>query len=181
MCQAQLTRRQQLMSRDYRVSYGLAKACKVEITENGCRRGVRKGEDGYLRSSQILLCLEGVLSNEQGAVNGACVAQMRQHRQMLMEDLNVSPEVVVLCKDEVREDLNVLEMYCNWHFCEKGTNQVFWRARRPHDTLPDEVRGPETVGKRQMRARSFNVAEGGRHRLGLEGRSHLARKLVRCV
>ena len=82
---------------------------------------MKKSEDGYLRSSQILLCLEGVLSNEQGAVNGACVAQMRQHRQMLMEDLNVSPEVVVLCKDEVRrENWKVLETYCinKLDFCE---------------------------------------------------------------
>ena len=100
-CRAQLVRRQQMMSRDYRVSYGLAKACKLEITENGCREEVRH-EDGYVRASQILICLEGVINNEQGTVNGACVAQMREHRQMLMEDFNVSPEIVVECRDEVR-------------------------------------------------------------------------------
>ena len=101
-CRAQLVRRQQMMSRDYRVSYGLAKACKLEITENGCREEGRH-EDGYVRASQILICLEGVINNEQGTVNGACVAQMREHRQMLMEDFNVSPEIVVECRDEVIE------------------------------------------------------------------------------
>ena len=116
-----------MMSRDYRVSFGLAKACKLEITENRCRDGVSKDEDGHVRASQILICLEGVINNERGGtVNGACMAQMRQHRQMLMEDLNVSPEVVVLCKDEVREDWKVksvgnIHVFCinNWDFDEK--------------------------------------------------------------
>ena len=101
-CRAQLVRRQQMMSQDYRVSFGLAKACKLEITENHCRDGVSKDEDGHVRASQILICLEGVINNERGGtVNGACMAQMRQHRQMLMEDFNVSPEIVVECREEV--------------------------------------------------------------------------------
>ena len=106
-CRAQLVRRQQMMSRDYRVSFGLAKACKLEITENRCRDGVSKDEDGHVRASQILICLEGVINNERGGtVNGACMAQMRQHRQMLMEDFNVSPEIVVECREEVLCDIS---------------------------------------------------------------------------
>ena len=36
-CQAQLIRRQRLISEDYKVSHGLADSCKEEITENQCR------------------------------------------------------------------------------------------------------------------------------------------------
>jgi hypothetical protein len=44
-CRDQLRRRQSMMSQDYRVSHGLSRACKIEITENKCRSGVEKERD----------------------------------------------------------------------------------------------------------------------------------------
>lgn len=59
-CREQLRRRQKLVSENYKVSRGLAKACKEEIKANKCRK-----QSSYdiktVRLAEILLCLEGKL------------------------------------------------------------------------------------------------------------------------
>ena len=57
-CREQLRRRQKLVSENYKVSRGLAKACKDEIKANKCRK--QSGYDNKtVRLAEILLCLEG--------------------------------------------------------------------------------------------------------------------------
>ena len=54
------------------------------------------------RLAQILLCLEDVLRNEEAALGGECVAEMRDHRRMVMEDYSISPEIVAACKKDIK-------------------------------------------------------------------------------
>ena len=57
-CREQLRRRQKLMLENYKVSRGLAKACKQEIKENNCKK-TSNTDIKTVRLAQILLCLEG--------------------------------------------------------------------------------------------------------------------------
>lgn len=82
-CQEQLARRYKLMSHDYKISHGLARACKEEIREYHCRKGV--SEDKEIRLAQILLCLETMQKNNS-KIGAECLVEMNDHRRLLMED-----------------------------------------------------------------------------------------------
>ncbi|GLH04957.1 Golgi apparatus protein 1 [Gryllus bimaculatus] len=60
-CQEHLSWRQKLIAQDYKVSRGLARACREDIRTYHCRRAVHDDKD--IRLAQILLCLEGVIRN----------------------------------------------------------------------------------------------------------------------
>lgn len=97
-CQEQLSRRDKLIAHDYKVSKGLARACKEDIKNNHCRRGV--SEDKDVRLAQILLCLEAAHKNNT-KVSPECQAEMVDHRRMLMEDYQLSPEILSGCADDI--------------------------------------------------------------------------------
>ncbi|CAL4099705.1 unnamed protein product, partial [Meganyctiphanes norvegica] len=97
-CADQLTRRQELVAQDYRVSKGLVNACRQPIKENFCRRGA--GDDEHdVKLSKILLCLESALRKGKH-LEGSCQEEMLSHRRMLMEDYKLSPDLVVACREE---------------------------------------------------------------------------------
>ncbi|KAH8373528.1 hypothetical protein KR009_012405 [Drosophila setifemur] len=97
-CAQQITMRDQQMGRDYRVSHGLAKACKEDIKLYHCRRGV--SEDKHVRLAQILLCLESVSKNGT-KLAPACLTELSDHRRMLMTDYQLSPELLSDCADDI--------------------------------------------------------------------------------
>ncbi|XP_017001881.2 Golgi apparatus protein 1 isoform X1 [Drosophila takahashii] len=97
-CASQITLRDQQMGRDYRVSHGLAKACKDDIKLYHCRRGV--SEDKHVRLAQILLCLESVSKNGT-KLAPACLTELTEHRRMLMTDYQLSPELLNDCADDI--------------------------------------------------------------------------------
>ncbi|EDW70463.1 Golgi apparatus protein 1 isoform X2 [Drosophila virilis] len=97
-CAGQISLRDQQMGRDYRVSHGLAKACKDEIKLHHCRRGV--SEDKQVRLAQILLCLESVAKNGT-KVAPECLVELNDHRRMLMTDYQLSPELLSDCADDI--------------------------------------------------------------------------------
>ncbi|XP_017072327.1 Golgi apparatus protein 1 isoform X1 [Drosophila eugracilis] len=97
-CATQITLRDQQMGRDYRVSHGLAKACKDDIKTYHCRRGV--SEDKHVRLAQILLCLESVSKNGT-KLAPACLVELTDHRRMLMTDYQLSPELLNDCADDI--------------------------------------------------------------------------------
>jgi golgi apparatus protein 1 len=97
-CQAQLTRRSNLIAQDYRVSRGLAKSCKEDIKINHCRKGV--SEDKDIRLAQILLCLEAAHKNNT-KLTAECLTEVFEHRKMLMSDYHLSPEIIIDCSDEL--------------------------------------------------------------------------------
>ncbi|XP_023166718.2 Golgi apparatus protein 1 isoform X2 [Drosophila hydei] len=97
-CATQITLRDQQMGKDYRVSHGLAKACKDDIKLHHCRRGV--SEDKQVRLAQILLCLESVSKNGT-KLAPECLVELDDHRRMLMTDFQLSPELLSDCADDI--------------------------------------------------------------------------------
>lgn len=97
-CEGQLSRRSSLIAQDYRISKGLAKACKEDIKINHCRKGVSDDKD--IRLAQILLCLEAASKNNTKILPD-CLAEIFDHRKMLMEDYKLSPEIIIDCSEEL--------------------------------------------------------------------------------
>lgn len=106
VCQEQLMRRYKIISHDYKVSKGLARACKEDIKINHCRRGV--SEDKDVRLAQILLCLEAAHKNNT-QISAECLAEIFDHRKLLMEDYQMSPEILSECGDDITKFCNDLE------------------------------------------------------------------------
>lgn len=105
-CGEQLTRRQRLISQDYKVSKGIARACKEDIRLYRCRKGVSDDKD--VRLAQILVCLENILKNNT-KISSECQAEMIDHRKMLMEDYSLSPELMHDCADDISHFCNHIE------------------------------------------------------------------------
>lgn len=97
-CENQLNRRSSLIAQDYRISRGFAKACKEDIKMNHCRKGTSDDKD--IRLAQILLCLEAAHKNNTKLLPD-CLAEIFDHRKMLMEDYKLSPEIIIDCSDEL--------------------------------------------------------------------------------
>ena len=101
-CQDQLTRRQRLVASDYKANGGLMRSCKHEIKELKCKEVIDKDSKNAVKLSQILLCLEQNI-RDGNDVSGQCVAEMREIRREMMEDFNISPELVANCGHEIDE------------------------------------------------------------------------------
>lgn len=97
-CSEQISERDHEIAKDYRISHGLAKACKDDIKLHHCRRGV--SEDKHVRLAQILLCLETVEKNGT-RIAPECRAEIDDHRRMLMSDGQLSPEILSDCADDI--------------------------------------------------------------------------------
>ena len=99
-CQAQLTRRQRLVSNDFKADGGLVRSCKVEIKKYSCRKTVDKDSKHAVKLSQILLCLEANMRDGR-EVTGECRTELGEIRREMMEDYSVSPELVANCANEI--------------------------------------------------------------------------------
>ncbi|XP_014213335.1 Golgi apparatus protein 1 [Copidosoma floridanum] len=106
-CQEQLVRREKLIASDYKVSRGLARACKDDIRTYRCRKNV--SEDKDIKLAQILLCLESAVKNGS-KVATECRVEMFDHRKILMEDYRLSPEIVNNCANDIQTFCNNLEV-----------------------------------------------------------------------
>jgi len=101
-CQLQLTRRQQLISQDFKADGGLIRSCKKEIKEYSCKKVIDKDSNNGVKLSQVLLCLEESIRDGHD-VSGQCLNEMREIRREMMEDFNISPELVANCGTEIDE------------------------------------------------------------------------------
>ncbi|XP_034385689.1 Golgi apparatus protein 1-like [Cyclopterus lumpus] len=99
-CRDALTTRQKLISQDYRVSYSLAKACKVDLRKQRCSLDSNLPRAREARLSYLLLCLEAAVHRGR-PVSGECQGEMLDYRRMLMEDFSLSPEIVLHCRAEI--------------------------------------------------------------------------------
>ncbi|XP_029944538.1 Golgi apparatus protein 1-like [Salarias fasciatus] len=99
-CRDALTTRQKLISQDYRVSYSLAKACKVDLRKQHCSLDTNLPRAREARLSYLLLCLEAAVHRGR-PVSGECQGEMLDYRRMLMEDFSLSPEIVLHCRTEI--------------------------------------------------------------------------------
>ena len=46
--------------------------------------------------------------NEDAVIGGPCQAEMTAHRKMLMEDYNISPELVNACNEDIENNCKIL-------------------------------------------------------------------------
>ncbi|GBP70609.1 Golgi apparatus protein 1 [Eumeta japonica] len=87
------------MVMNYKKSRGLNKSCKEEIKKYQCRKGVAIDKD--VRLAQILLCLEVIARNDSSKLSDECNKEMIEHRNMLMDDYRLSPELMLNCANDI--------------------------------------------------------------------------------
>lgn len=105
-CAEQVVRRNKIIAHDYKVSKGLARSCREDIKLTHCRRGV--SEDKDVRLAQILLCLEAAHKNNT-KISPECLAEINDHRKLLMADYKMSPEILSGCADDITKFCNDLD------------------------------------------------------------------------
>ncbi|XP_055341678.1 Golgi apparatus protein 1-like [Paramacrobiotus metropolitanus] len=99
-CKARLEEREVAAQTDYKVDYGLGQACKDEISRYNCVPPSTHPQEYGM--SFIILCLEDPMRKEaQHQVGPKCQDAMQYHRQALMNDHNVSPNILVFCKTDI--------------------------------------------------------------------------------
>uniref|UniRef100_A0A667ZTR0 Golgi apparatus protein 1 n=1 Tax=Myripristis murdjan TaxID=586833 RepID=A0A667ZTR0_9TELE len=121
-CRDALTTRQKLISQDYRVSYSLAKACKLDLRKQRCSLDASLPRAREARLSYLLLCLEAAVHRGR-PVSGECQGEMLDYRRMLMEDFSLSPEIVLHCRGEI-------EAHCSGLHRKGRTLHCLMRAGR---------------------------------------------------
>ncbi|GFR07100.1 golgi apparatus protein 1 [Trichonephila clavata] len=98
-CREKLFQRERLVVHDYKINRGLAKACRENIKIYHCRDDTSDRRE--IRLAQILLCLENAL-HKGYPVAGECQAEMLEHRQTLMENYQLTPELAAACEKDVQ-------------------------------------------------------------------------------
>ncbi|XP_055943166.1 Golgi apparatus protein 1-like isoform X2 [Argiope bruennichi] len=98
-CREKLFQRERLVVHDYKINRGLAKACRENIKIYHCRD--QTSDRREIRLAQILLCLENAL-HKGYPVAGECQAEMLEHRQTLMENYQLTPELAAACEKDVQ-------------------------------------------------------------------------------
>ena len=68
----------------------------------------------FLFKLQREIFLTEVQRNEDSIIGGPCLAEMKSHRQMLMEDYSISPELVSKCGNDITNNCK--------HLNKKGNN-----------------------------------------------------------
>lgn len=113
-CQEAIEIREKLIyERDYKSGYHLHKKCRKTLRHFDCDKAV---EDNLQMSqefrglSDMLMCIEKKLRAEAKDKEGKpllvereCDAELMAYRQFLMEDYELSPEVVSMCAIEIRD------------------------------------------------------------------------------
>uniref|UniRef100_A0A3P9KDR3 Golgi apparatus protein 1 n=1 Tax=Oryzias latipes TaxID=8090 RepID=A0A3P9KDR3_ORYLA len=133
-CRDALTTRQKLISQDYRVSYSLAKACKLDLKKQHCSLDTALPRAREARLSHLLLCLEAAVHRGR-PVSGECQGEMLDYRRMLMEDFSLSPEIVLHCRTEI-------EAHCSGLHRKGRTLHCLMRVGRgDHSTVGSVCQG----------------------------------------
>jgi len=79
-----------------------------------------------------------VVRNEENQVSGRCQSEMNAHRKMLMDDYNISPEVVSKCAKDIQvKNMGLRNVSINEVFTEGscGVWIIFATAGRNHSVL----------------------------------------------
>ncbi|KAK3085351.1 hypothetical protein FSP39_001959 [Pinctada imbricata] len=100
-CQKMLTVRQQLIAQDVKVEKTFWAACKQDIHTQKCfLHPSMQDHTEDTRRAAVLLCLENALKKDE-SLSAQCIAEMSELRQSLMEDYQISPEIVANCGTEI--------------------------------------------------------------------------------
>ncbi|BFZ12791.1 hypothetical protein BsWGS_15830 [Bradybaena similaris] len=144
-CRGKLEDRQQLISEDVKIDKSFYDACKEDIKENDCTIVGHRGDgplEEDLSRSAILLCLEEAHSEKKN-FKPECLQEMFDLRSVLMEDYNVSPELVSACESEIKN-------FCPMKEVENVLHCLMERIAQTRHKEEDETFGSECkaeVGK----------------------------------
>ncbi|CAJ0586700.1 unnamed protein product, partial [Mesorhabditis spiculigera] len=101
-CSKILVERAQLMGRDYRLAHPLTKACDADMKKYKCEAQENLDAAVHFHMTWLLLCLEnGAKSQTQNPPSKECQHEMLTHRQMMMSEFRIAPEVVINCANEI--------------------------------------------------------------------------------
>ncbi|CAJ0931783.1 unnamed protein product, partial [Mesorhabditis belari] len=101
-CSKILVERAQLMGRDYRMAHPLSKACAADLKKYNCEAQNNLDAAVHFHMTWILLCLEnGAKTQEKNPPSQECQHEMLSHRQMMMTEFRIAPEVVLNCANEI--------------------------------------------------------------------------------
>ncbi|CAI5443373.1 unnamed protein product [Caenorhabditis angaria] len=103
-CANLLAERAYLMGRDYRLAHPLTKACSAEMARYKCEPQNQLESAAHFHLAWILLCLEnGANQPEHKEIppGEQCMHEMVTHRQMMMQNFRMAPELVLNCAQEI--------------------------------------------------------------------------------
>ncbi|KJH51316.1 cysteine rich repeat-containing domain protein [Dictyocaulus viviparus] len=102
-CASILAERAYIMGRNYRMAHPLVKSCSREMNEYKCEPQSQLEAAADFHLAWILLCLENAAHNakDTNPPSLPCQHEMLKHRQMMVSEFHMSPELVMRCSDEI--------------------------------------------------------------------------------
>jgi Golgi apparatus protein 1 len=94
-CRQQLTNRQRLEQKDFKVNHGLTIACQHDLISNDCSKSGSTMSD-------LLVCLEDA-ARDGKVLTAECVIELSSVRRNLVEDYLISPEIANSCSTEINQ------------------------------------------------------------------------------
>ncbi|CAI9714844.1 Golgi apparatus protein 1 [Octopus vulgaris] len=109
-CRQKLVLRQQLIAEDIKIEKGFFAACHNDIEQYSCLKD-SKGSAVVQRAS-VMLCLENNMKKGM-PISSECTAEVDDMRKAIMEDFQITPEIVINCDVEIRQ-------YCSGGSSKEG-------------------------------------------------------------
>lgn len=104
-CSKMLSERAYMMGRDYRMAHPLVRSCAAEMKEYKCEAQDELEAAAHYHLTWILLCLENAAhnakTNKLKLPSQECQHEMLMHRQMMISEFKIAPEVVMHCSQEI--------------------------------------------------------------------------------
>ncbi|RCN36160.1 cysteine rich repeat-containing domain protein [Ancylostoma caninum] len=102
-CGNLLAERAYWMGRDYRMAHPLVKGCEKEMKDYKCEPQSQYEAAAHFHLAWILLCLENGahLAKNTNPPSPQCQHEMLAHRQMMLTEFRMAPELVMHCSQEI--------------------------------------------------------------------------------
>ncbi|RCN32590.1 cysteine rich repeat-containing domain protein [Ancylostoma caninum] len=102
-CGNLLAERAYWMGRDYRMAHPLVKGCEKEMKDYKCEPQSQYEAAAHFHLAWILLCLENGahLAKNTNPPSPQCQHEMLSHRQMMLTEFRMAPELVMHCSQEI--------------------------------------------------------------------------------
>lgn len=127
------------MGQDYRISHTLVKNCAMDMNKHQCGSTAGNPPNNFFLS-YIILCLENAQYTKQMPLDGACQSEVLKHRQALMSDYKMSPEVVLNCAQEIQQGCQQLQGPQKGGSTLHCLMQMASQIQRPNN--PQDIRPP---------------------------------------
>ncbi|GAB1597551.1 Golgi apparatus protein 1-like [Argonauta hians] len=107
-CRQKLVLRQQLIAEDIKIEKGFFAACRTNIEQYSCMKG--SSDSPVVQRASVMLCLENAMKKAL-PISSECIAEVDDMRKAIMEDFQITPEIVIQCDTEIQK------------YCDGGANK----------------------------------------------------------